>query len=162
MVMAPSIAAGGTILDMPAEQPLKQNTTSRKPALHPAARWCLLALAIASLGLGILGLFVPVLPTVPFVLLAAWAAGHSSPRLSHWLETHPRFGAHITDWRRAGVVRRRAKWTATAAMAASAVATWLLLGDHWAALAAAAVMACVLVWLWRRPEQATRGDSARR
>jgi membrane protein implicated in regulation of membrane protease activity len=47
-------------------------------------------------------------------------------------------------------------------MAASAVATWLLLGDHWAALAAVAVMACVLVWLWRRPEQATHGDSARR
>ena len=55
------------------------------------------------------------------LLLAAWAAGHSSPRLSQWLQTHPRFGAHITDWQRAGVVRRRAKWTATVAMAVSAV-----------------------------------------
>ncbi len=162
MVMASSIAAGGTIADMPAEQPVKQNIASRKPALPVAARWCLLALAITSLGLGILGLFLPVLPTVPFVLLAAWAAGHSSPRLSQWLKTHPRFGAHITDWQRAGVVRRRAKWTATVAMAASAVATWLLLGNPWAALAAVAAMACVLIWLWRRPEQATLGDSVQR
>lgn len=153
MVMASSIAADGTIVGMPTELPLKQNTTPRKPALPAAARWFLLALAIASLGLGILGLFVPVLPTVPFVLLAAWAAGHSSPRLSQWLQTHPRFGAHITEWQRAGVVRRRAKWTATVAMAASAVGTWLLLGNHWAALSAVAAMACVLVWLWRRPEQ---------
>ena len=162
MVMASSIAAGGTIVAMPAEPPVKQNTASRKPALPAAARWCLLALAVASLGLGILGLFLPVLPTVPFVLLAAWAAGHSSPRLSHWLKTHPRFGAHITDWQRAGVVRRRAKWTATVAMATSAAATWLLMGDHWAALVAVAFMACVLVWLWLRPEQAMPGGSGRR
>ena len=147
---------------MPAEPPVKQTIASRKPALPAAARWCLLALAVASLGLGILGLFLPVLPTVPFVLLAAWAAGHSSPRLSHWLQTHPRFGVHITDWQRAGVVRRRAKWTATVAMAASAIATWLLVDNHWAALTAAAFMACVLVWLWLRPEQATGGDSGRR
>jgi uncharacterized membrane protein YbaN (DUF454 family) len=160
--MASSIAAGGTIVGMPAEPTVKQNTAARKPALPAAARWCLLALAIASLGLGIVGLLVPVLPTVPFVLLAAWAAGHSSPRLSQWLQTHPRFGVHITDWQRAGVVRRRAKWTATVAMTVSAATTWLLLGNHWAALAAVAVMACVLVWLWLRPEQGTRGNSDRR
>jgi uncharacterized membrane protein YbaN (DUF454 family) len=162
MVMASSIAADGTIVDMPAQQPLKQDTASRKAPLPAAARWCLLALAVASLGLGIVGLFVPVLPTVPFVLLAAWAAGHSSPRLSQWLLTHPRFGAHIADWQRAGVVGRRAKWTATVAMAASAATTWLLLGNHWAALAGVAAMACVLVWLWLRPEEAALGDSGRR
>ena len=153
MVMASSIAADGTIVNMPADLPVKQNMAPRKSALPAAARWCLLVLAIVSLGLGILGLFLPVLPTVPFVLLAAWAAGHSSPRLSQWLQTHPRFGAHIADWQRAGVVRRRAKWIATAAMAVSATGTWLLLGNHWPVLAAMAAMACVLVWLWRRPEQ---------
>ena len=146
---------------MAVEPPPKQ-VNHRTATLPAAARWCLLALAVLSLALGIAGIFLPVLPTVPFLLLAAWAAGHSSPRLSQWLQTHPRFGAHIADWQRAGVVRRRAKWTATVAMAASAAATWLLLGDHWAALAAMAAMACVLVWLWRRPEQATRGDSVRR
>ena len=141
---------------MPAEHPSPQNKP-RRPALPAVARWLLLALALAvlSLVLGLLGLFLPVLPTVPFLLLAAWAAGHSSPRLLQWLESHPRFGPQITDWRRAGVVRRKAKWTATVVMTVSAITTLLLLRAHWAALATVAVMACVLVWLWLRPEQTT-------
>ena len=126
----------------------------RTPALPAAVRWFMLVLAVLSLALAVVGLFLPVLPTVPFLLLAAWAASHSSPRLSQWLENHPRFGPRITDWRRAGVVRRRAKWTATLVMSASAMTTLLLLRPHWVALATVAVMACVLVWLWRRPEQA--------
>lgn len=149
----PSIAAGGTIVDMPAE-PAPKPVTPRTTPLPAAARWCLLALAVLSLVLGIVGLFLPMLPTVPFLLLAAWAAGHSSPRLSRWLENHPRLGPPISDWRRAGLVSRRAKWAATVAMAASATASLLLLRAHWAAVAAVAVMACVLAWLWRRPERA--------
>ena len=118
------------------------------------ARWCLLALAVSSLLLGVVGLFLPLLPTVPFLLLAAWSAGYSSPRLSHWLENHPRLGPPITDWRQAGVVSRRAKWMATVCMTVSATTTVLLLGAHWAALAAVAIMAGVLAWLWLRPEPA--------
>jgi uncharacterized membrane protein YbaN (DUF454 family) len=139
---------------MPAEHPPKPAKPRTTP-LPAAARWCLLALAVLSLILGVVGVFLPVLPTVPFLLLAAWAAGHSSPRLSHWLESHPRLGPPITDWRRGGVVSRRAKWTATVVMSASAITTLLLLRAHWAALATVAVMACVLVWLWLRPEQAS-------
>ncbi|MDQ3059760.1 MAG: YbaN family protein [Pseudomonadota bacterium] len=131
-------------------------TASAPPAraLSAPVRWLLLVLALACLALGIMGLFLPVLPTVPFLLLAAWAAGHSSPRLSQWLEQHPRWGAPIRQWRHGGVVSRRAKWSATAVMTASAITTAVLLRAHWAALAAIAVMACVLVWLWLRPEQA--------
>ena len=138
---------------MPAEHP-RQQAPYRKVPLPAAARWCLLALAVLSLVLGVIGIFVPMLPTVPFLLLAAWAAGHSSPRLSNWLENHPRLGPPITDWRRAGVVSRRAKWAATLAMTASAIAMLVLLRNHWAALAAVSTMACVLAWLWLRPEQA--------
>ncbi|MEO8013649.1 MAG: YbaN family protein [Polaromonas sp.] len=116
-------------------------------------RWLLLALALVCLALGIVGIFLPVLPTVPFVLLAAWAASLSSPRLSRWLDQHPHFGKPLNEWRRHGVVRRRAKWAATVAMAVSATASLVLLGAHWAALLAVACMACVLAWLWRRPEQ---------
>ena len=125
----------------------------KKTQLPTAARWCLLALAVFSLVLGVVGIFLPVLPTVPFLLLAAWAAGHSSPRLSHWLESHPRFGSQITQWRRAGVVRRRAKWSATILMSISAASTVWLVRAHWATLVMAAMMACVLLWLWQRPEQ---------
>lgn len=137
---------------MATEHPLKP-ATHRTPALPVLVRWFLLVLAVLSVALGIVGLFLPVLPTVPFLLLAAWAAGLSSPRLLHWLESHPQFGAHLRDWRRAGVVRRRTKWSATIVMTASAISTLLLLRDHWLAWAVAAVMACVLAWLWLRPEQ---------
>jgi uncharacterized membrane protein YbaN (DUF454 family) len=124
------------------------------PAAAPAAplRWLLIGLALTSLVLGIIGLFLPVLPTVPFILLSAWAAARSSPKLLAWLEAHSAFGPMLTEWRRGGVVRRRAKWAATLTMGGSAIIMLLTLPKRWMALLAIAVMACVLVWLWRRPE----------
>lgn len=122
-------------------------------------RWVLQGLAVLSLLLGVIGIFLPVLPTVPFILLSAWAAARSSPRLLSWLENHPSFGSMLRDWRQGGIVRRRAKWAATLVMSASA--TYLLLNvKPWAAWAAIACMACVLTWLWRRPEHAVIVDGA--
>ena len=129
------------------------------PAAVPAtrlpglARWLLTALAVISLLLGIIGIFVPVLPTVPFILLSAWAAGRSSPRLLAWLEGHPRFGPMLVDWRRGGVVGRRAKWAATLTMSASGLILLWTMPRRWMALLVIAFMACVLLWLWRRPEK---------
>lgn len=116
-------------------------------------RWALLVLALLSLALGVIGIFVPVLPTVPFVLLSAWAAARSSPRLLAWLESHTSFGPMLVEWRRGGVVRRRAKWTATAVMGASAVFMLVVVPNRWVAGLAIGCMAGVLVWLWRRPEK---------
>lgn len=123
----------------------------RKP-LQAVRRSAYLVLALASLVLGVVGAFLPVLPTTPFVLLAAWAAARSSPRLLNWLENHTVFAPMIRDWRRGGVVSRRAKWMATAMMGASGA--YLLWSDHprWAAWLAVACMASVATWLWRRPE----------
>jgi len=126
---------------------------SPPPAPHGGPlRWLYLALAGASLALGVIGLFLPVLPTVPFVLLAAWAAARSSPRLLAWLEAHPRFGRQISDWRQGGVVRRPAKWLATALMTASAASMLAFLGPRWQVLLTIGIMLAVLAWLWCRPE----------
>src|SRR5690554_4375620 len=84
-------------------------------------RWAWWLVAWASLGLGLLGMFLPVLPTVPFILLAAFAAARGSERLHRRLLADPRFGPMIRDWRAGGTVRRRAKWTATWTMLASAL-----------------------------------------
>ncbi|MGQ2979476.1 MAG: YbaN family protein [Polaromonas sp.] len=129
-------------------------------AAPPAApvRWLLIGLALTSLVLGIVGLFLPVLPTVPFILLSAWAAARSSPKLLAWLESHSAFGPMLTEWRRGGVVRRRAKWLATLTMGGSAIIMLLTLPKRWMALLAIAVMACVLLWLWRRPEKLPDAD----
>jgi hypothetical protein len=117
-------------------------------------------LALLCLLLGVIGIFVPVLPTTPFILLSAWAAARSSPRLLHWLEEHTAFGPMIHDWRRGGVVRRRAKWAATVVMAASAAYLLYAVRPIWTPLAAIACMAAVLTWLWRRPESQADAVSA--
>ncbi|MBX9959938.1 MAG: YbaN family protein [Burkholderiaceae bacterium] len=120
--------------------------------LSALARAVYLGLALLFLVLGIVGAFLPVLPTTPFILLSAWAAARSSPRLLGWLENHTAFGPMIRDWRRGGVVSRKAKWMSSGFMAASGA--WLLWSSHprWAAWAAIACMGCVAVWLWQRPE----------
>jgi uncharacterized protein len=118
-------------------------------------RWVYLGLALVFLLLGVIGIFLPVLPTTPFILLSAWAAARGSPRLLAWLENHTSFGPMIKDWRRGGVVRRRAKWIATAFMGASAVYLLVSLGPRWVTLLACVCMAVTLLWLWRRPEHFT-------
>lgn len=122
-------------------------------ALSRPVRWLLKGLAVTSLALGIIGAFVPVMPTVPFVLLAAWAAAKSSPRLSRWLENHPRMGPYIRDWRQGGVVNRRAKWTATVMMSGGALTMAIFVRPWWVPVSAITIMAGVGVWLWLRPEE---------
>lgn len=117
-------------------------------------RWLLLALAIVCLALAVIGLFLPVMPTVPFLIVAAWAAARSSPRLHRWLLEHRRFGPYLRDWNEAGIVPRRAKWFCSAMMAASAVSMPIFMPARFYPFVAVAIacMAAVLVWLWRRPE----------
>lgn len=74
-------------------------------------------------GLGIVGAFLPVLPTTPFLLLAVWAASRGSPELHRWLVEHPRFGPPIVAWEANRAVSNPAKVTACALMAAS----WMLM-----------------------------------
>jgi len=120
--------------------------------LKAGIRGFYLVLALVSLALGIIGAFVPILPTVPFVLLAAWAAAKSSPRLLNWLESHGEFGKHIRDWRNGGVVSRRAKWAATTMMSLSAVIILFVVPKPWAQALSIGTMVVVAIWLWRRPE----------
>lgn len=114
-------------------------------------------LAYASLGIGIVGIFVPGLPTTVFVLLSAYAAARGSERLHHWLLAHPRFGPAIRDWQAHGAVSRRAKWSATWAMLLCAavllaVMAWFPAHRWWMTALPIACMAVVAAWLWRRPE----------
>lgn len=73
----------------------------------------------ACLAVGAVGLFVPLLPTTPFVLLAAFFYSKGSDRLHRWLTAHPRFGAPVRDWQQHGVIRPRAKWLSTVLIVAS-------------------------------------------
>lgn len=115
-------------------------------------RWLWWVLAYASLGLGVVGIVVPGLPTVPFVLLAAFAAARGSRRLHAWLLAHRLFGPMIRDWERDGAVSRRAKWLSTTTMAACALLLFLTAPQAWMAALGSAIMLLVGSWLWCRPE----------
>lgn len=128
------------------------------PVKYPASMWTDLrrglwiALAYVALGLGIVGIFLPGLPTTPFVLVAAWAAARGSRTLHQWLLEHRAFGPMVRDWQARGAVSRRAKRMATAMMALCAVIMFATAPAWWMAATGTACMAAVAVWLWRRPE----------
>ncbi|HEY4581492.1 MAG TPA: YbaN family protein [Lysobacter sp.] len=119
---------------------------------HTRFRWAWWLLAYAALGLGLIGIVVPGLPTVPFVLLAAFAATRGSSRLHARLLADPRFGPTIRDWQTQGAVGRRAKRLATAMMAIAAAVMLLAAPRPWMAGIGIGCMAAVALWLWRRPE----------
>lgn len=116
------------------------------------ARALWLAAACLSLGLGLLGIVVPGLPTTPFILLASFCASRSSSRLHAWLRQHRHFGPMIVDWEETGAVRRQAKWAASAMMALCSALMWLLGLSLKIWLVATLSMAAVATWLWLRPE----------
>ena len=111
-------------------------------------------LAVLSLLLGIVGAMLPVLPTVPFLLLAAWAASKGWPALEIWLLNHRRLGPPIVQWRERGAVSRPAKWLSSVMMAGSALGMQfepqLPLALR---IGVPAMMLAVAIWLWRRPER---------
>jgi hypothetical protein len=74
-------------------------------------------IGIAALGLGIIGIALPLLPTTPFILLAAFAFARSSDRMHKWLVEHQMFGPMIENWRAHGAISRRAKIVSTVSMA---------------------------------------------
>jgi uncharacterized membrane protein YbaN (DUF454 family) len=102
-------------------------------------------LGLLAAAFGVAGVVLPLVPTTPFLLFAAFAFARSSPRLHGWLVTHPRLGRPINDWRRHRSISRRAKVAASILMAASLVVSvaidvskWILLGQAIALAGAAA------------------------
>lgn len=117
-----------------------------------AERWAWWLLAWTSLLLGIIGIVLPVMPTAPFILLAAYASARGSKRMHAYLHGHRYFGPMIQQWEQYGAVSRRAKWLATVMMSLASVSVWIFAPFWWLALLVCLVMASVAIWLWYRPE----------
>ncbi len=126
---------------------------SPKPPNWQRALW--LTLGIASVVLGVIGIAVPVLPTVPFLLFAAFCFSRSSARLERWLLDHPRLGPPIRAWRENRSISRRNKQLALAMMALSSAFAWWVLPAPWRWLPAGAC-AVVGAWLLTLPTSAPR------
>jgi uncharacterized membrane protein YbaN (DUF454 family) len=97
-----------------------------KPGHDTAQKWhrpILFALAWIFLAIGIVGLFLPLLPGTLFLIFAAACFTRSSPRFEAWLLDHPRLGPPVRKWRATGAIPRTAKIFACASL----VASWLIL-----------------------------------
>ena len=127
-----------------------------RPLGWPAVRLRRLAfvgLGLVALGTGVVGAFVPVLPTVPFLLLAAWLFGASDPRLEAWLVRHPRLGPGVVRWRERGVIPRGAKLAAAFGMAVSAGLVGLTVDPLPLRIAGWALLALAFGYVMSRPER---------
>lgn len=109
-----------------------------------------LSIGLLALATGIIGIVLPLLPTTPFVLLAAFCFARSSQRCEHWLLNHPRLGPMVHDWQAYRAVPLRAKQLAWSMMLLSSVIAWTLLPGH-ARWIAAVSCAAVAAWLWTLP-----------
>ena len=102
-------------------------------------------------GVGAVGAVLPLLPTVPFLLLALFCFARGNPVWEQRLLDHPTYGPLLLDWRQRRAIPRRAKWAALIAMAVSVLVTGMTAGWPWV-LIPVAVMALSGTWIWTRNE----------
>jgi len=102
-------------------------------------RFLSLILAYFFLAMAIIGVVLPGIPTVPFLLLTAWFAARGSERLHSWLYAHPHFGKLLIDWEQQRAISRRSKVIAIVMLCASWILMYFRLESLW-------LLATITVW----------------
>ncbi len=119
--------------DAPAGQLTASDTTATSQ-LHRWVwmRWVLIAAGLISLALGITGVFLPGLPTTPFLILSTYCFAKASPRLHRWLLEHPTIGPPLKDWEANRSITRQIRFIALTSMTIMVLmATWIFRGNPW-------------------------------
>lgn len=163
-----TMSSAGAPTHEPMHEPRPELEPEPEPRLEakhiPAGkRYVLLALGLLFTAVGIVGAFLPLIPTTPLLILAVWAFSGSSERLHGWLLNHRRFGPPLQRWRTHRVVPWRAKITAWSMMAASLAYTIFVRRASWQLVAAIAALMAIAVWYVatkpsRMPEDRPGGD----
>jgi uncharacterized membrane protein YbaN (DUF454 family) len=94
-------------------------------------RYIATILACFFIGIAAVGVVLPGLPTVPFLLLAAWFSARGSERLHKWLHAHPHLGRLLIDWETQKAISRKSKVTAVLMMLASWVVMYQHIDSRW-------------------------------
>jgi uncharacterized membrane protein YbaN (DUF454 family) len=124
--------------------------------LRDSARLIYLVVGGLCTVLGIVGAFLPVMPTTPFLLVALWAFSKSSPKMRDWLYHHPRYGPTLRDWFEYGAVSARVKAIACIAMLFSVPAVYYL-SESWIAVSVHGTIICITaIFILSRPSTSSR------
>lgn len=110
-----------------------------------------LTLGVVSFATGFVGMFLPLVPTVPLMLLAAFCFARSNPAWERRLLDDPRFGPSIRAWRARGAIPRPAKVLSSVLLLASAATSLALLGGGWQ-FVTPLLAVVMLPWIWTRPD----------
>ena len=120
----------------------------------PPARYGLIGFGWLCVGMGVLGAFLPVLPTTIFLIMALWAFSRSSARLHRWLYSHPRLGRPLRAWQVHRVIPIPAKCLALSMMTASLLYVTFFVAEGWALpLGLALGLAAVAAFIVTRPHR---------
>lgn len=111
-----------------------------------------LVVGLCSLLLGLIGIAVPLLPTVPFILLAAFCFARSNQRLHNWLMTHPWFADALQDWDRERAIRKGLKKKAYIATSVSFLVSIVIVPLIWVKVMLACMLTGLLLYLRCIPE----------
>lgn len=101
-----------------------------------------LALGLMALALGAIGAVLPIMPTVPFLLLAVYGFARSNPEWERRILDHPHWGPQVRDWQERRAISRPSKTVAILAMTAGAVFTYFTLGHPWYWISVAVLVIC--------------------
>lgn len=105
------------------------------------------------LSFAIVGIILPLLPTVPFLLLAAFFFAKSSQRLHTWLLNHKIFGTMIEDWNSRGAINKKAKYLSTLSVVLVIGVSLILALKPLILFIQIALLSLVMLFIWTRPEQ---------
>ena len=116
------------------------------------SRLVALILAYAFLALAFIGVFLPGLPTVPFLLLSAWFAARGSESLHRWIYAHPRLGKLLIDWEERGAISRGVKIVAIGMLVVSWFVMYFRVESAWSIYGVTLLFVVIAAYLVTRPE----------
>ncbi|MTI11261.1 YbaN family protein [Curvivirga aplysinae] len=120
---------------------------------HHTLRWIYLIIGWVALSLGVIGAFLPIMPTVPFLIVALWGFSKSSERFHHWLYTHKTYGPLLQDWDQHRVIPIWGKIWAVTAMTGSMLIMLYLEIPFYGLISAGIIMTSVGIYIVTRPSR---------
>lgn len=118
----------------------------------PMMRHALFVLGLVSVALGAAGVVLPLLPTTPFLLMAAWCFVRSSDRAHDWIQNHSVFGPPLRDWEKNKAIAKRTKALALVLIAISMISMWIKIENFLLKGTVTALLISVSVFILTRNE----------